>query len=66
MEKTDRDKSHLYAEKQLVPRVFPQAKPLGACPAGTLIGPISEVQIVKILDECGVEVAIPSICKLET
>ena len=44
-------------------RVFPQAKPLGAIPAGIIIGPISEVHIVKILDEYGVEVAIPSICK---
>ena len=42
---------------------FPQAKPLGAIPAGTIIGPIEEVHFVKILDEHGVEVAVPSICK---
>ena len=40
-----------------------QAKPLGAIPAGTIVGPISEDLIVKKLDEYGVEVAIPSICK---
>ena len=44
-------------------RAVPQTKPLGAIPAGTIIGPISEVHIVKILDEYGLEVAIPSICK---
>ena len=44
-------------------RVFPQAKPLGAIPAGTIIGPVSEVHIVIILDEYGLEVAIQSICK---
>ena len=43
-------------------RVFPQAKPLGAIPAGT-IGQIEEVRFVKILDEYEVEVAIQSICK---
>ena len=47
----------------LFSRVFPQAKPLGAFPAGTIIGPISEVHIVKILVEHGVEIAIPSIGK---
>ena len=45
-------------------RVFPKAKPLGTIPAGTIIGPISEVLIVKILAEHGVQVVIPSICKL--
>ena len=63
MEKTDGDKSHLYAENILVLESSPQAKPLGAIPACTIKGPISEVLIVKILDEYGVEVAIPSICK---
>ena len=29
----------------------------------TIIGPISEVHIVKIVDEHGIEIAIPSICK---
>ena len=32
-------------------RVFPQAKPLGAIPAGTIVGPIEEVHVVKNLDE---------------
>ena len=42
---------------------LPQAKPSGTIPAGTMAGPICEVYIVKILDEYGLEVAIPSICK---
>ena len=62
MEKTDGDKSHLCRE-HTCSRVFLHAKPLGAVPAGTIIGPISVVLIVKILDEYGVEVAIPSIYK---
>ena len=53
----------LLCREYVCSRVFPQAKPLGAIPAGTFIGPISEVHIVKILDEYGLEVAIPSICK---
>ena len=63
MEKTDGDKSPRCREYIYCSRVFAQAKPLGAIPAGTIIGPISEVLIVKILDEYGVEVAIPSKCK---
>ena len=31
--------------------------------AGTMIGPVIEVHVVKILEEYGLEVAIPSICK---
>ena len=62
MEKADGDKSHLCRE-YTSSRAFPQAKPLGTISAGTIMGPISEVLVVKILDECGVEVAIPSICK---
>ena len=44
-------------------RVFPQAKPFGAIPAGTITGPIFDVHIVKILDENGLEITIPSICR---
>ena len=62
MEKVDGDKSHLCRE-YTCSRAFPQAKPLRTFPAGTIIGPISEVLVGKILDECGVEVAIPSIWK---
>ena len=61
MGRTDGVKSLLHTENTFS-RVFPQAKPLGAIPAGTIIGPTSEVHIVKILDEYGLEVAIPSIC----
>ena len=35
--------------------------PLAAIPEGTIIGPVLEVHIVKILDGYGIEVAIPSI-----
>ena len=57
------DTNHTCAENTLV--LGPSHKPnrLGTISAGTIIGPISEVLVVKILDECGVEVAIPSICK---
>ena len=66
MEKVDGVKSHLCRE-YTCSRAFPQAKPLGTIPAGTIIGPISEVLVVKLLDECGVEVAMPSILQnLET
>ena len=46
-------------------RVFTQAKPLGAIPSGTIIRPIQEVHVVKLLDEHEVEVAIPSVCKTD-
>ena len=55
--------NHLDAEKKLLFSSLRTSKILGAIPAGTIIGPISEVLIVKILDEYGVEVAIPSKCK---
>ena len=52
MEKTDGDESHIYAENTFVlESSVPQAKPLGATPAGTIIGPISEVHIATILDQ---------------
>ena len=63
MDKTDGERSYFYAEKYTCSRVFPQAKPLGAIPAGTIIGPITDSHIVKILDDYGMEVAIPSICR---
>ena len=55
--------SEMFVRKYTCSRVFPRAKPLGASTAGTITGPISEVLIVKILDEFGVEGAIPSMCK---
>ena len=58
MEKTEGDKSHSCAENMFVLESFHE--PFSA---GTIIGPISEVHIVKILDEYGLEVAIPSLCK---
>ena len=41
-------------------RSFPKSQVLAAIPEGTIIGPVSEVQIVKFLDDSGIEVAIPS------
>ena len=58
MKKTDGDKSDSCAENMFVLESFHEL-----FSAGTIIGPISEVHIVKILDEYGLEVAIPSICK---
>ena len=46
----------LLCREYVCSRVFPRA-----IPAGTIIGPISEVHIVKILDEYGLEVAIQSL-----
>ena len=44
-------------------RVHLKTKALAAFPAGTSNGPVSEVHVVKILDEHGKEGSIPSICK---
>ena len=44
-------------------RAYPKTRALAAVPVGTIIGPAIEVHIVKILDEYGIEVAIPSICR---
>ena len=41
-------------------RVNPQSRAFAAIPGGRIIGPVNEVQIVKILDQCGPENAIPS------
>ena len=43
-----------------ITRAHPKAQALCAIPAGTKIGPVPEVHIVTILEECGIEVAIPS------
>ena len=42
-------------------RSYPKSQVLTAVPEGTLIGPVLEIQNVKILDGSGIEVAIPSI-----
>ena len=44
-----------------ISRYYPKAQALAAIPEGTIIGPVLEVHIVEILDEYGIEVAIPSI-----
>ena len=41
-------------------RVNPQSKAFAAIPGGTITGPVIEVQIVKILDHYGLEIAIPA------
>ena len=41
-------------------RVKIQSRAFAAIPGGTIIGPVIEVQIVKILDQYGLEIAIPS------
>ena len=64
METTDGEQSLFYAESIRVLEPIPKPKALLAIPAGTIIGPITEVHVEKILDEYGLEVAIPSICKL--
>ena len=43
-----------------LPRVNPQSRVFAAILGGTIIGPVIEVQIVKILDQYGFEIAIPS------
>ena len=53
----------LLCREYVCSRVFPQAKTVGSHSSRHIYRPISEVHIVKILDEYGVEVAIPSICK---
>ena len=42
-------------------RSCPKSQVLTTVPEGTLIGPVLEIQNVKILDGSGIEVAIPSI-----
>ena len=44
-----------------ISRSYPKAQAWAAIPEGTIIGPVLEVHVVKILDGNGKEVAIPSI-----
>ena len=41
-------------------RVNPQSRAFAAIPGGTIIGPVIEVQVVKIIDQYGLEIAISS------
>ena len=41
-------------------RVNPRSRVCAAIPGGTFVGPVIEVQIVKILDQYGLEIASPS------
>ena len=63
MEKTDADESHLDAENVFVLESFHKPKSWELFQQAQL-SDRSEVHIVNILDEYGLEVAIPSICKL--
>ena len=47
-------------------RSFPESQVVAAIPEGTIIGPVLEVRIVQIMDEYGIEMAIPSIVDLRT
>ena len=38
----------------------PQSTAFAASPGGTIIGPVIEIQIVKMIDQYGLEFAIPS------
>ena len=42
-------------------RAFPESCVLAAIPERTTIGPVIEVRIVKVLQECAIEISIPSI-----
>ena len=42
-------------------RAFPESCVLAAIPERTTIGPVSEVSILKVLEECAIEISIPSI-----
>ena len=55
---------HTFMQIFFVLESFHKPNRWGPIPAGTIVGPISEVHIVKILDEYGKEIAITSICKL--
>ena len=45
----------------LISRSYPKTQALAAIPEGTIVGPVLEVHIVKILDGYGIEVDIPSV-----
>ena len=63
MEKTDGDKSHLYVENILVLESSHKPKPLGSYSSRHNHWTELWGSFVKFLDEYGVEVPIPSICK---
>ena len=60
---TDGEMLIFCAENIRVLELIRKTRASAAIPAGTIIGPVIEVHIVKILDECGIEVAIPTICR---
>ena len=44
-------------------RVIQKTQALAAIPAGTIVGPVIEIHVVKFLTSMDLEVSIPSICK---
>ena len=50
----------LCREEYTLSRVNPQSGASSAISGGTIFGPVIKVQIAKILDQCGLEIAIPS------
>ena len=57
---------HSFCREYTLSRVNPQSRAFAAIPGGTIIGPVIEVQIVKILYQYGLEIAIPSPCVRRT
>ena len=53
-------RSYHWCRQYTLSRVNPRSGVFAAIPGGTIIRPVIEVQIVKILDTCGLEIAVPS------
>ena len=61
MQTTDEEQALPLCREYWSSRCYPKTKALSAIPEGTIIGPISEVHVVKIRGGNGIEVAIPSV-----
>ena len=53
--------NYSFVPRILSSRSYPKNQALAAIPEGTVVGPVLEVHIVKIVDGYGIEVAIPSV-----
>ena len=63
---TDGEKFLLCVENiRVLSRSYPKTQALSTIPEGTIIGPVLEVHVVKILDGYGMEVAIESVANPE-
>ena len=65
MQMTDGEQLLFCVENYSSSRSYPKTTALSAIPEGTIIGPVSEVHVVKILDRYCIEVAIQSIANPE-